>query len=231
MRQLRHLPDAAGVLGRHGRRAEAAVHGAAAAAGAPPEVRRRAGHRHPARQEDRQGDPVRPRRADRVRHRHRAARGASGAAWSASCWPRGCSPSRATTARWCSPTPAPRCCGRRARGDACAASPSGAASARSGPRRKAGAPSPRPTCRPRPRAVFERLRAWRAATAKEQGVPAYVIFHDATLREIATPRAVDAGRARHGQRRRREQARQVRPAGPRHAGGRTMIAIRALQRP
>ncbi|HEY1574984.1 MAG TPA: DNA helicase RecQ [Pseudonocardiaceae bacterium] len=33
--------------------------------------------------------------------------------------------------------------------------------------------------------VFERLRAWRAATAREQGVPAYVIFHDATLREIA----------------------------------------------
>ncbi|MFJ8249208.1 DNA helicase RecQ [Streptomyces sp. NPDC094466] len=34
--------------------------------------------------------------------------------------------------------------------------------------------------------VFEALRAWRGATAKEQGVPAYVIFHDATLREIAT---------------------------------------------
>jgi ATP-dependent DNA helicase RecQ len=34
--------------------------------------------------------------------------------------------------------------------------------------------------------VFERLRTWRAATAKEQGVPAYVIFHDATLRQIAT---------------------------------------------
>jgi ATP-dependent DNA helicase RecQ len=33
--------------------------------------------------------------------------------------------------------------------------------------------------------VFERLRAWRAATAKEQGVPAYVIFHDSTLRQIA----------------------------------------------
>ncbi|RJQ79319.1 DNA helicase RecQ [Amycolatopsis panacis] len=36
--------------------------------------------------------------------------------------------------------------------------------------------------------VFERLRSWRAATAKEQGVPAYVIFHDATLRQIATER-------------------------------------------
>ncbi|WP_397428678.1 DNA helicase RecQ [Pseudofrankia sp. BMG5.37] len=35
-------------------------------------------------------------------------------------------------------------------------------------------------------AVFERLRAWRGATAKEQSVPAYVIFHDATLREIAS---------------------------------------------
>ena len=34
--------------------------------------------------------------------------------------------------------------------------------------------------------VFERLRTWRAATAKAQGVPAYVVFHDATLREIAT---------------------------------------------
>jgi len=34
-------------------------------------------------------------------------------------------------------------------------------------------------------AVFERLRAWRAAAAREQGVPAYVIFHDATARQIA----------------------------------------------
>ncbi|MBV9160600.1 MAG: DNA helicase RecQ [Pseudonocardiales bacterium] len=34
--------------------------------------------------------------------------------------------------------------------------------------------------------MFEQLRAWRTAVAKEQGVPAYVIFHDATLRQIAT---------------------------------------------
>lgn len=36
--------------------------------------------------------------------------------------------------------------------------------------------------------LFEALRGWRGRTAKEQGVPAYVIFHDATLREIATLR-------------------------------------------
>ena len=34
-------------------------------------------------------------------------------------------------------------------------------------------------------AVFEKLRTWRGAAAKEQGVPAYVVFHDATLRAIA----------------------------------------------
>ncbi|WP_327024970.1 DNA helicase RecQ [Micromonospora sp. NBC_01739] len=59
--------------------------------------------------------------------------------------------------------------------------------------------APRPARTPKPRGAatvvaelppeatdtFERLRAWRAATAKEQGVPAYVIFHDATLRQIA----------------------------------------------
>ncbi|WP_434740920.1 DNA helicase RecQ [Micromonospora sp. SH-82] len=39
--------------------------------------------------------------------------------------------------------------------------------------------------------VFEQLRAWRAATAKEQGVPAYVIFHDATLRQIAADAPAD----------------------------------------
>lgn len=38
---------------------------------------------------------------------------------------------------------------------------------------------------PRERARWERLRAWRTETAKGDGVPAYVIFHDATLAEIA----------------------------------------------
>lgn len=43
---------------------------------------------------------------------------------------------------------------------------------------------------------FEALRAWRAATAKEQGVPAYVIFHDATLREIAAQAPDSLGKLR-----------------------------------
>jgi ATP-dependent DNA helicase RecQ len=34
-------------------------------------------------------------------------------------------------------------------------------------------------------ALFDALRAWRASEAKSQSVPPYVIFHDATLREIA----------------------------------------------
>ena len=52
----------------------------------------------------------------------------------------------------------------------------------------AGRHSWRPrSCPPADAAVFEQLRAWRGATASEQGVPAYVVFHDATLREIAAP--------------------------------------------
>ena len=39
--------------------------------------------------------------------------------------------------------------------------------------------------------IFERLRSWRAEAAREQGVPAYVIFHDATLRQIAVNRPQD----------------------------------------
>jgi ATP-dependent DNA helicase RecQ len=37
-------------------------------------------------------------------------------------------------------------------------------------------------------AVFDRLRWWRVETARKHNVPAYVIFHDATMREIARVR-------------------------------------------
>jgi len=50
----------------------------------------------------------------------------------------------------------------------------------------AGSPSPDLSAEATP--LFERLRTWRAAVAKESGMPAYVIFHDATLRAIATLR-------------------------------------------
>ncbi len=38
---------------------------------------------------------------------------------------------------------------------------------------------------PAQQALFERLRWWRVETARSHNVPAYVIFHDASLREIA----------------------------------------------
>jgi ATP-dependent DNA helicase RecQ len=49
-------------------------------------------------------------------------------------------------------------------------------------------------------AVFERLRAWRAEVAKQHGVPAYVVFHDGTLRALAAarPRTLDELRAISG---------------------------------
>jgi ATP-dependent DNA helicase RecQ len=40
-------------------------------------------------------------------------------------------------------------------------------------------------------AIFERLRAWRAEVARRQGVPAYIIFHDRTLTELAAQRPPD----------------------------------------
>src|SRR6202521_850111 len=40
-------------------------------------------------------------------------------------------------------------------------------------------------------ALFERLREWRSQVARRQGVPAYVVFHDRTLNELAARRPVD----------------------------------------
>jgi len=36
--------------------------------------------------------------------------------------------------------------------------------------------------------LFEALRAWRADRAREQGMPAYIVFGDATLRALAEQR-------------------------------------------
>ena len=46
---------------------------------------------------------------------------------------------------------------------------------------------------PADEALFQQLRKWRAETAREQGVPAYVILHDKTLRELAEVRPTSHG--------------------------------------
>ncbi len=47
--------------------------------------------------------------------------------------------------------------------------------------------------RPEDEALFEELRALRRRIAEREGVPAYVIFHDATLREMAVLRPATSG--------------------------------------
>jgi DNA helicase II / ATP-dependent DNA helicase PcrA len=66
-----------------------------------------------------------------------------------------------------------------------------AAGRRSGP----AASSPRPDgASPDPvDPLFSRLREWRLAVSKEQGVPAYVVFSDATLQAIAAARPASRG--------------------------------------
>jgi ATP-dependent DNA helicase RecQ len=47
------------------------------------------------------------------------------------------------------------------------------------------------TLEPAAQNLFSRLRQWRAETAREQSIPAYIIFHDRTLLEIAEHRPQD----------------------------------------
>jgi len=145
----------------------------------PSAVRRGPCHRHPARQADAQGRPARARHPHRVRHRHR--------------------PARHRVARIVRQLLAQGLLAvegdygtlvltdgsaqvlRKQRPVMLRREPERAAKA---PRaRKAGTVADLPA---EAAVVFERLRTWRSARAKEQGVPAYVIFNDATLREIAT---------------------------------------------
>jgi ATP-dependent DNA helicase RecQ len=48
-----------------------------------------------------------------------------------------------------------------------------------------------PAAGPGVQTLFEALRAWRAAEAKAQRIPPYVIFHDTVLRDIAAVRPTD----------------------------------------
>ncbi len=80
------------------------------------------------------------------------------------------------------PAPAPAARGGRGSRAARAGSPgsSGPSGSAGSAGREAAAELP-----PEAEAVFQRLRSWRTAVAKELGMPPYVIFKDATLREIA----------------------------------------------
>jgi ATP-dependent DNA helicase RecQ len=55
----------------------------------------------------------------------------------------------------------------------------------SGTRKSGSKPSAAGGLEGRANERWERLRNWRAGVAKEHGIPAYVVFHDATLAEIA----------------------------------------------
>jgi ATP-dependent DNA helicase RecQ len=64
------------------------------------------------------------------------------------------------------------------------------------PRAAAASPSrsgsgPAAPVEPADEGTFRRLRSWRAEQARQRGVPAYVIFHDRTLAEIARRRPAD----------------------------------------
>jgi ATP-dependent DNA helicase RecQ len=62
-----------------------------------------------------------------------------------------------------------------------AASPPGGRKARRGK----APPAPQVPASPAEEVVFQALREWRRGVAKEHGVPAYTVLHDASLREIA----------------------------------------------
>ena len=202
VRQLRHVPRAPGVVGRHRRRAEAALHGVPARPRAQPALRRGPDHRHPDREAHAEGRAVPPRRADGVRRGRRAAEGE----WRGvvrQLLAQGVLAVEAAHQTFAL-TEASRAVLRGEREVRLRRDPVKAARAR--PSRTPAVELPAAAA-----PLFEQLRAWRGTAAREQGVPAYVIFHDATLREIATRRPTtlaalgqisgigEAKLARHGQ--------------------------------
>ena len=206
LRQLRQLPDAAAGLGRHRRRAQAAVHHLPRAAAERHQLRRRPHHGHPARQGDREG-----RRSSATSSFSTFGIGAD----FSEAQLRGVLRQLIATGALAVDAPglqhaaAHRRLARRAQGRGAGA----AARIGSLPAGRAGAAGAAQGARRRPRrppatagqARFAALKAWRAEVAREHNLPAYVIFHDATLAAIAA-RHRAAGRPAGHQRHRREEA-------------------------
>ena len=104
-----------------------------------------------------------------------------------------------------------RCCCARP-----SATPAAARGAQRARRRRGAASRRRRRSTPPAQARFAALKAWRAEVAREHNLPAYVVFHDATLAEMARSAPAIARRAR-----RRSAAsarRSSRPTGARSCG-------------
>ena len=181
VRQLRRLPGAARELRRHRARAE----GALGDLPHRPALRRRPRDRRAARRGQRADRAARPRQPVRVRHRPRPRARPAGARCCASSrrWAWSRSTSRAMAAcRWPA-TAAP--CSRGERRVELRRDP--AAAPRAGKARAARSAEPRSRI-PRPRRCSSGCGSGACETARAQGVPPYVIFHDATLLAIAAAR-------------------------------------------
>ena len=201
--------EPAAQLGRHRSRAQGAV----VRVPHRPALRRAAPDRRAARRRHRTRAAVRPRRAEHLRRSATTSTSGNGAACSASWWPRACwkSTSKATAALRLTDAEPP---GAARRTGTCAAP---AKRLRRGRRAQGARRDQRPAHRARRGLADCRVRraapAGARPLAREQNVPAYVIFHDSTLRAIAeaAPDDLDELVAHPGDR--REQARPLRRGG------------------
>ena len=190
-----------------------------------PALRRRPPDRRAARQGDREGRAVRPRAAQHLRHRRRRRASRSGARVLRQLIALGHlrdreriqhAGARPTARARCCGRGARCCCARRARRRRAARARARAKRARGGAAQAAAASARRR----RRSARFAALKAWRAEVARAHNLPAYVVFHDATLAEMADLRPDSLDALAGHQRRRREQARGLRRTDPARAARR-----------
>ena len=104
----------------------------------------------------------------------------------------------------------------RPSGPGCGSTPPGPRAGR--PKRERAQSPAAPELDAAGQATFEALKAWRSRQAKAAAVPAYVIFHDRVLVEVAATRPGVAGRAAGRSGHRPGQGRALRRRDPGHPG-------------